>query len=112
MARQKKNLNEMSFLDHLEELRWLLVRCSAGILIGGVVAYYFSDFIIDTIILGPKKGDFITYQFFCDLGKGFKNKGILSSCPNKNSNLENNSAVSFFSASNEIILSSNNAKPS
>ncbi len=71
MARQKKNLNEMSFLDHLEELRWLLVRCSAGILIGGVVAYYFSDFIIDTIILGPKKGDFITYQFFCDLANTY-----------------------------------------
>ena len=71
MAKQKKNLNEMSFLDHLEELRWLLVRCSAGILIGGVVAYYFSDFIIDTIILGPKKGDFITYQFFCDLANAY-----------------------------------------
>ena len=65
----EKNIKEMSFLDHLEELRWLLVRSSAAILIGGVVAFFFSDFIFNEIIFGPKSPDFATYQFFCELGK-------------------------------------------
>ena len=67
----EKNIKEMSFLDHLEELRWLLVRSSAAILICGVVAFLFSDFIFNEIIFGPKSPDFVTYQFFCDLGKQF-----------------------------------------
>lgn len=62
-----KTGKEMSFLDHLEEFRWLLVRSTIAILIGACVAYYFSDFIFDTIIFGPKDGNFITYRFFCDL---------------------------------------------
>lgn len=63
----QKSEKEMSFLSHLEELRWMLMRSIVGILIGGVVAFYFSDFIFDTIIFGPKKSSFVTYQFFCDL---------------------------------------------
>ena len=39
----EKNIKEMSFLDHLEELRWLLVRSSAAIIICGIVAFFFSD---------------------------------------------------------------------
>ncbi|MCL9769766.1 twin-arginine translocase subunit TatC [Flavobacterium sp. HXWNR69] len=63
----EKNMKEMSFLDHLEELRWLLVRSTVAILIGATVAFFFSDFIFNDIIFGPKSPDFITYQFFCDL---------------------------------------------
>ena len=62
---------EMSFLDHLEEFRWLLVRSTIAILVGACVAYYFSDFILDTIIFGPKDGSFITYRFFCDLANQY-----------------------------------------
>lgn len=57
----------MSFLNHLEELRWLLVRSCIAILITSVVAIYFNEFIFDVVIFGPKQGDFITYQFFCDI---------------------------------------------
>jgi Sec-independent protein secretion pathway component TatC len=46
----KKALNEMSFLDHLEELRWLLVRSTSAVIIMAIVTYFFSDFIFDTII--------------------------------------------------------------
>lgn len=69
--KNKKNINEMTFLDHLEELRWLLVRSSAAILTGGAIAWFFNDFIFKTIIFGPMKGDFITYQFFCDLANKY-----------------------------------------
>lgn len=71
MTRQKNKEKQMSFLDHLEELRWLLIRSTIAILIGGAVAFFFTDFIFDTIIFGPKRGDFITYQFFCDIAQRF-----------------------------------------
>ncbi|MFP9118473.1 twin-arginine translocase subunit TatC [Flavobacterium sp. RNTU_13] len=66
MAKEKNNTGEMSFLDHLEELRWLLVRSSAGILIGAVIAFTFSREIFDDVIFAPLKGDFVTYRIFCD----------------------------------------------
>lgn len=58
--------NEMSFLDHLEELRWHLIRSTAAVLIIGIVAFVFSGFVFDVIIFGPSKMDFPTYKFFCD----------------------------------------------
>lgn len=67
----KKNISEMSFLDHLEELRWLLIRSTLAILVCAVVAFFFSNFIFDEIIFGPKSPDFITYRFFCDLSQDF-----------------------------------------
>jgi len=67
----KKNLSEMSFLDHLEELRWLLIRSTIAILACATIAFFFSDFIFDGILFGPKNVDFITYRFFCDLSQEF-----------------------------------------
>lgn len=58
--------NEMSFLDHLEELRWHLIRSTAAVIIIGIVAFVFSGFVFDVIIFGPSKMDFPTYKFFCD----------------------------------------------
>ncbi|GAA4772304.1 MULTISPECIES: twin-arginine translocase subunit TatC [Flavobacterium] len=62
----KKSLGEMSFLDHLEELRWLLVRSSFAIVSLAIAVYFVSDFIFDDIIFGPTRVDFVTYRFFCD----------------------------------------------
>ena len=59
MAKQK-NVNEMSFLDHLEELRWHLIRATMGVLIIGTVAFLMKDFIFETVLFGPKKADFPT----------------------------------------------------
>jgi sec-independent protein translocase protein TatC len=64
---KKKELKEMSFLDHLEELRWLLVRSTVAILIFATFTFFVSDYIFDVIIFGPKSPDFITYRFFCNL---------------------------------------------
>ncbi len=63
----KKNLSEMSFLDHLEELRWLLVRSTIAVLIMAIFTFFFSDYIFDELIFGPTHANFITYRFFCDL---------------------------------------------
>ena len=67
MAKTIKNTEEMSFLDHLEELRWLLVRSSIVIVILAVVIFFVSEYIFDVIIFGPTNPNFITYRFFCDL---------------------------------------------
>ncbi|ARN76850.1 twin arginine-targeting protein translocase TatC [Nonlabens spongiae] len=69
MARVRKDPNNMSFLDHLEELRWCLIRAILGIVAGAILAAFFTDFIFDTIIFGPKRADFVTYEFFCKMGR-------------------------------------------
>ena len=79
----KKQLNEMSFLDHLEELRWLLVRSTSAVLIMAVVTYFLSDFIFDTIIFAPTSPTFFTYTFFCDLSHqlGFADSICITELP-------------------------------
>ena len=71
MAEATKNPDEMSFLDHLEELRWHLIRSVIAIVLIGCVAFIMKDFIFDTIIFGPKKMDFPTYRFFCNIATFF-----------------------------------------
>lgn len=58
----------MSFLDHLEALRWHLLRSVSAVLILTVIAFLAKSIVFGVIILGPSKVDFITYQLFCDLG--------------------------------------------
>ncbi len=64
-----KDENEMSFLDHLEVLRWHLIRSTLAVVIVGIVAFIAKDFIFDTILFGPKKAEFPTYQFFCQISR-------------------------------------------
>jgi sec-independent protein translocase protein TatC len=71
MAKNKKDGSEMSFMDHLEELRWLLVRSTIAILICGCVAFTFSSFIFENIIFAPQKSSFLTYRIFCELANKY-----------------------------------------
>lgn len=57
----------MSFLDHLEALRWHLIRSLIAILVFAVLGFVFKSILFDIIILGPKKEDFFTYQMLCKL---------------------------------------------
>lgn len=61
----KKSINEMSFLDHLEDLRWHLIRMVVAILIAATAAFLMKSFIFDTLIFGPSKSDFLTYDVLC-----------------------------------------------
>ncbi|UTW63723.1 twin-arginine translocase subunit TatC [bacterium SCSIO 12741] len=56
---------EMSFLDHLEILRWHLVRSAAAIILFGLIAFFNKKFLFDEIIFGPKSSDFITFRALC-----------------------------------------------
>ena len=61
--------DEMSFLDHLEELRWHLIRSVLAILIVATIAFVFKDFIFDVLLFGPKQKDFVTYRWFCSISQ-------------------------------------------
>src|SRR5690554_181531 len=70
--RSKKNHDEsepgeMSFLDHLEELRWHIIRSAIAIMVFAVVAFIFKDFIFDTVILNPRTPEFWTNRMFARL---------------------------------------------
>ena len=59
----------MSFLEHLEALRWHIVRSLAAIIIIAITVFYFEEWVFENIIFAPKQGEFITYRFFCSLGE-------------------------------------------
>lgn len=66
----------MSFLDHLEELRWHLIRSVVAIVVFSIAAFLAKDLVWNTLILGPTKSDFLTYRFLCDIAERF-NKPVL-----------------------------------
>ncbi len=65
----KKSVNEMSFLDHLEELRWHLIRATLGVLIIATLAFIFSRSIFKLIIFAPLEMSFPTYKMLCKAGQ-------------------------------------------
>ncbi len=65
--RNKTPETEMSFIDHLEELRWHIIRSVVAMLIGAVVVFIFANEFVDKILLGPADKDFISYNWFCKL---------------------------------------------
>ncbi len=75
----KKSQDEMTFLEHLEELRWHLVRSFLAIFVGAILAFIFKNIIFDKIILAPKSPDFPTNVILCELGKRV---GVLKLCIN------------------------------
>jgi len=62
---------EMSFWDHLEELRWVLFRIVIALVVFAVAGFIFMPWIFDNVILAPSRGDFILYQWLCSLSRAF-----------------------------------------
>jgi sec-independent protein translocase protein TatC len=52
----------MSFLDHLEELRWTLIKAGAGVLVAIIACSFFSAWIVDRVLIGPTRPDFVMYR--------------------------------------------------
>ncbi|WP_047547820.1 twin-arginine translocase subunit TatC [Psychroserpens sp. Hel_I_66] len=65
----KNKTDEMSFLDHLEDLRWHLIRITLSILICATVAFIFSRAIFKYVIFAPKQMDFPTYKWLCKVSE-------------------------------------------
>jgi len=64
-----KKQSEMSFLEHLEVMRWHLIRAFVAIFILAIVAFGFKHVIFDWILLAPKMPDFPTNRFLCNVGQ-------------------------------------------
>lgn len=58
---------EMTFWEHLDELRTTLFRSFIAIFIATIGAFLLKDFIYSTIILGPREADFFTNRMLCKL---------------------------------------------
>lgn len=71
-----KERGEMSFLQHLEVLRWHLVRSTVAIMVFATVAFLSKHILFDIIIFGPKNPDFVTYQLFCRFTSMFTEEGL------------------------------------
>ena len=88
----------MSFLDHLEDLRWLLVRSTIAVIVMAIVTYFISDYLFDTIIFGPTRPTFFTYTFFCELSHtlGFADSICITEMPFIIQNTEMEGQVNVF----------------
>ena len=62
-----KKAGEMTFLQHLEALRWHVVRSAVAIVVIAVIAFLNKEFLFDDIILAPKNSQFLTYRILCHI---------------------------------------------
>ena len=60
---------EMAFVDHIEELRWHIIRSLVAIIVCAVVVFFNIEKVFDSVILGPANPDFITYRWMCQLAE-------------------------------------------
>jgi len=71
MSEQKNSEAEMSFLEHLEELRWRIIYSLIGIVVGTIIAWIFIDFLVDKILLLPARHSGIHLQNLKPFGQLF-----------------------------------------
>lgn len=65
LLNRNRDQAEMSFIDHLEALRWHIIRSLSAVLVGAIVIFINIDWVFDNIILGPIRKDFISYTALC-----------------------------------------------
>lgn len=58
----------MSFIDHLEELRWHVIRSVIAVLVGAIFVFIYSDFVVNNILFAPTRANFISARWLCSLG--------------------------------------------
>ncbi len=65
----KNDSDNMSFLEHLEVLRWHLIRSAFAMVSMALLAFMAKGILFDVIIFGPKQPDFFTYELFCSVSR-------------------------------------------
>jgi sec-independent protein translocase protein TatC len=68
----KRNDNlqgEMTFIDHLEELRWHIIRSVIAVIIASILVFIKTDYVVDQILFGPTRPDFVSTLWLCKLGQ-------------------------------------------
>jgi sec-independent protein translocase protein TatC len=66
---ENKGRAEMTFLDHLEALRWHLVRAIVAIVLCAIGVFMAKSFVFDIVLFGPRYSSFITYRLLCDISE-------------------------------------------
>jgi sec-independent protein translocase protein TatC len=61
--------SQMSFLQHLEELRWRLVKSAIAVIIGAVGIWFYQREIIESVFLSMAQDDFVTFRFLCETSR-------------------------------------------
>ncbi|MFT3825926.1 MAG: twin-arginine translocase subunit TatC [Chitinophagaceae bacterium] len=95
---KRSNDSEMTFVDHLEELRWHIVRSLLAIIACAVVAFIYIDWLYDNVVLAPLEGDFVTYTALCRLSH-WLHAGDALCLPPAKANLQTTAFGSQFMAS-------------
>ncbi len=67
--KKNKQAGEMSFLEHLEELRWHIVRSVLAIVFFAIFIFVFREWVFEQILFAPKQADFLTYKVFCSISE-------------------------------------------
>lgn len=65
-----KNVDDMSFWDHLDDLRWSVFRTSIVVVVSAVLGLISMPYVYENLILGPTRADFFLYSYLCKLGSG------------------------------------------
>ncbi|TCK68850.1 Sec-independent protein translocase TatC [Winogradskyella wandonensis] len=94
----KKNVDEMSFLDHLEDLRWHLIRITIAVLLAGIVAFCMPGILFDVIIFGPTEMSFPTYEWLCQMSQTIGIKDTTFCADRFPFDLQNRTVAGQFSA--------------
>jgi sec-independent protein translocase protein TatC len=73
---EEKVKAEMTFLEHLEELRWHIIRSVLAIVTFSILAFIFKTLVFDVILLGPSKAEFWTNRMLCQFGSLIHVEGL------------------------------------
>ena len=63
MAENEEQLSEMSFWDHLEAFRWMLIRCLTAMGIFVLGGFAFIPWLFEHVVMAPSRGDFFLYRW-------------------------------------------------
>lgn len=67
---------EMSFFDHIDELRSHIIRSLIVLILVTIVIFFNKKIVFDNIVLAPKSPDFLTYKLFCRLSAYLNSLGL------------------------------------
>lgn len=95
--RQKDAKAEMSFIDHLEDLRWHVIRSVIAVIIGAAVVLIYAKTIVSDVLLAPTRSDFISARWLCSLGHNIGIGDVLCFTPINAQFLENKMTGQFIS---------------
>lgn len=76
LDQEESGEKEMSFLEHLEELRWHVIRALVAVVVFTIGAFIMAPWIFENIIFGPARASFPTFQFLCKLGNYIGSEGL------------------------------------